>query len=187
MKQLIFETSTEKACLALLENKQIVAIEYFFGGPGLSEKLAPATAELLARHDFSPEQIVVGIGPGSFTGIRVGCSLALSLAFAWKIPLYTACSLRAFAPATLEPFAVLIDARSAGFYVQLAESKPFLLPPDGTLPGITHLASPHPEKIQRRFNPPEILWHETSPSPHLLAQNCSLHDLSTPLSPYYLS
>ncbi len=44
-----------------------------------------------------PEGIAVGIGPGSFTGVRIALSAAKALAFAWNVPLVGVSSLRAWA------------------------------------------------------------------------------------------
>lgn len=56
-----------------------------------SEKLIPSIEELLLRNDISYEKlraIAVGVGPGSFTGIRVGISCAITYSQILDIPLY---------------------------------------------------------------------------------------------------
>ena len=54
-------------------------------GRGHAERLVPMVAELLGAH--IPSQILVGVGPGSFTGLRVAISAAHGMAIGWSVPL----------------------------------------------------------------------------------------------------
>jgi tRNA threonylcarbamoyladenosine biosynthesis protein TsaB len=54
-------------------------------GRGHAERLMPMIEELLAGR--SPSQILIGCGPGSFTGLRVGLAAAHGMAIGWDIPL----------------------------------------------------------------------------------------------------
>jgi tRNA threonylcarbamoyl adenosine modification protein YeaZ len=54
-------------------------------GRGHSERLVPMIAEMLDGR--RAEQIIVGVGPGSFTGIRVGLAAAHGLAIGWNAKL----------------------------------------------------------------------------------------------------
>ncbi|WP_077489921.1 tRNA (adenosine(37)-N6)-threonylcarbamoyltransferase complex dimerization subunit type 1 TsaB [Sinomonas mesophila] len=65
-----------------------------------AEVLAPGIRALLAEQELAPgeiERIVVGIGPGPFTGLRSGIATARALAFAWDVPLHGVMSLDALA------------------------------------------------------------------------------------------
>jgi tRNA threonylcarbamoyl adenosine modification protein YeaZ len=74
------------------------------------------TESRLARSDIS--QIVVGVGPGPYTSIRVGVAIAQGLGRALEVPVIGVCSLDAIAAATeiSIPFAVATDARRREIY-----------------------------------------------------------------------
>jgi tRNA threonylcarbamoyladenosine biosynthesis protein TsaB len=52
-------------------------------GRGHAERLVPLIAEMLDGH--MPSQILVGVGPGSFTGIRIAIAAAQGLAIGWDV------------------------------------------------------------------------------------------------------
>ena len=52
---------------------------------GHAEQLVPMIAELLSGD--SPSEILVGVGPGSFTGLRVAIAAAHGMAIGWSVPL----------------------------------------------------------------------------------------------------
>ena len=83
---LAFDTSTA-ACTAALfdEAGACVARRDELIGRGHSERLVPMIAEMLDGRTAS--HIVVGTGPGSFTGIRVGSAAAHGLAIGWNAKL----------------------------------------------------------------------------------------------------
>jgi tRNA threonylcarbamoyl adenosine modification protein YeaZ len=83
---LAFDTSSA-ACTAALfdEAGECVARADELIGRGHAERLVPMIAELLAGR--SAERILVGVGPGSFTGIRVAIAAAHGLAIGWSAEL----------------------------------------------------------------------------------------------------
>ena len=154
MKTLYIETSTEKSCLAITDENLLITLP-LSGGPELSKKLALEVHNLLKTNNFHPEQIAIGRGPGSYTGVRVGAALGKALAFGWGIPLAEFCSLKTFIPVCGGPFAVLVDARMGGIYVLThSMDAPKLLSPvelEEELRDIPLLLSPHPILIERRI------------------------------------
>lgn len=164
MKKLLLETSTEKSFIALIQGEK-ATLKPLEGGPLLSKLLALEVATLLKDQEMKPDLIGVGVGPGSLTGVRVGLSLARSLAFGWKIPCFEFCSLKTFIPEQTGPFAVLIDARSQGIHLLLGDKhkthiqwdKPLLLSPESLthiLAPIPLIISPHPHRIESRLHRP---------------------------------
>ena len=83
---LALDTSTAACTAALLErNGTIVASRDELIGRGHAERLVPMIEEMLDGH--VPARIIVGVGPGSFTGLRVGIAAAHGMAIGWSIPL----------------------------------------------------------------------------------------------------
>ena len=80
---LALDTSTAACTAALFDKRgECVAARDELIGRGHAERLAPMLAELLDGR--SAETILVGVGPGSFTGIRVGIAAAHGLAIGWN-------------------------------------------------------------------------------------------------------
>jgi tRNA threonylcarbamoyladenosine biosynthesis protein TsaB len=83
---LALDTSTAACTAALLERDgTIVASRDEVIGRGHAERLVPMIEEMLDGH--VPARILVGVGPGSFTGLRVGIAAAHGMAIGWSIPL----------------------------------------------------------------------------------------------------
>jgi len=89
MKILAIETSGEVAGVALLNDGEIVAERSFTARMTLNQRLAPEIVELLGGPvaDAGLRAIAVGIGPGSFTGVRMGVAVAKALAHGLELPL----------------------------------------------------------------------------------------------------
>lgn len=119
MLKLIIDTSTERALVAVLKNDKVFFEEALPFGLRSSDHLFPILEKVqaslsLSISDFS--SIIVATGPGSYTGIRVGASVAKAFAFACDLSLIGVSTLHAFAPSMDGRFAVLIDAKVSGVY-----------------------------------------------------------------------
>ena len=87
---LAVDTSTTQMGLALYDSAQVIAEFAWRSGQRHTVELAPATADLLARCGLSMNDVHalgVGLGPGSFTSLRVGIAFVKGLAMARHIPL----------------------------------------------------------------------------------------------------
>jgi tRNA threonylcarbamoyladenosine biosynthesis protein TsaB len=99
MKLLAIDTSTERASLALLYNGQVSCMEQS-AQKKHAQLLLPMIETLLADAGIGLAQldgVAFGRGPGSFTGLRIACSVAKGLAYAHDIPLYPISTLAAIA------------------------------------------------------------------------------------------
>jgi tRNA threonylcarbamoyladenosine biosynthesis protein TsaB len=79
--------SASAACTAALLtiDGAVIAERHEEIGRGHAERLMPMVADLLGAQ--IPSQILVGVGPGSFTGLRVAIAAAHGMAIGWSVPL----------------------------------------------------------------------------------------------------
>ena len=96
---LAFDTSSAACTAALFDaDGECIARRDEVIGRGHSERLVPMIAEMLDGR--TADRIVVGVGPGSFTGIRVGIAAAHGLAIGWGAALSGLSSLALLAAGT---------------------------------------------------------------------------------------
>lgn len=81
MLDLVIDTSTGTCSVSLFEDNELRSSYHEYIGRGHAEILIPEIANILDGE--TPDQIYVNVGPGSFTGIRVGISAARALSMAW--------------------------------------------------------------------------------------------------------
>ncbi|HJL46555.1 MAG TPA: tRNA (adenosine(37)-N6)-threonylcarbamoyltransferase complex dimerization subunit type 1 TsaB, partial [Polyangiaceae bacterium LLY-WYZ-15_(1-7)] len=177
---LAFESSTRRCSAALLEGEAVRATREERGQPG--DLLLPFAEALLGELGWEAstlDALAVGIGPGSFTGTRVGVAAAKGLALALGVPLLGVGSLRAMAraaaPGEGEAVAPVVNAGRgevfAAIYAGGAEGvldevlAPLLAKPevararvegarllateDLELPGASVVAPPHAREVGR--------------------------------------
>lgn len=125
MKIMAFDTAVEVAAVAVMEDTKLLG-EYIINNKKKhSEKLMPLAESLLKDLSLSPSDIdifAVSIGPGSFTGIRIGVSAVKALAYATgkKIAGIPTLDALAFNASLYEGVACpLIDARNHQVYTAL--------------------------------------------------------------------
>jgi tRNA threonylcarbamoyl adenosine modification protein YeaZ len=115
---LILDTSTPAVTAAVADGLTVLAESRTVDGRAHGELLAPAVERVLRQAGAGPRDlgaIVVGTGPGPFTGLRVGLVTAASMGQALGIPTYGVCSLDAL-PVPGETVLVATDARRREVY-----------------------------------------------------------------------
>ncbi|MFB0610949.1 tRNA (adenosine(37)-N6)-threonylcarbamoyltransferase complex dimerization subunit type 1 TsaB [Aurantiacibacter poecillastricola] len=81
MRVLAIDCATEACSAALFDGTQLLEGRCEIIGRGHAERLVPLIAELPAKG--RAERIIVSLGPGSFTGVRIGLAAARALGLAW--------------------------------------------------------------------------------------------------------
>lgn len=125
MRVLGVETSTLTGAAALLEGDTVVAECRLNLAVTHSERLLPAIDHVLAsagRTLAEVDGLAVALGPGSFTGLRIGVSTMKSLAYAARKPLVGVPTLDALAwslPFAAHPVCPILDAKKGEVYAAL--------------------------------------------------------------------
>ena len=122
MKILAFDTSAKVASVAVSDGDRILGVTSIDNGLTQSELVLPMAEDLLKRLGLSFGDIdtyAVTVGPGSFTGVRIGVATVKGLAFGRDIPTAPVSTLEALAEnaAGLDGLIVpCMDARRGQFY-----------------------------------------------------------------------
>ncbi len=120
---LAFDTSSALTSVAMVDAGTIVSERSHLDPRRHAEILAPLFADLrgdAGRSDISA--VACGVGPGPYTGLRVGIATALAVGTAWQCPVVGICSLDAIAMAVIDAaprpdgFGVAVDARRREVY-----------------------------------------------------------------------
>jgi tRNA threonylcarbamoyladenosine biosynthesis protein TsaB len=148
------ETSTTVCSVSISENGACKCFRENFNGNNHSELIGVFVKELLEESGLKPKNldaVSLSIGPGSYTGLRIGTSFAKGLCYATEIPLITIPTLKIIAQNAIEKHNIdndallcpMIDARrmevyaavfspcdpeqSKGAYTQITETAPAII------------------------------------------------------------
>ena len=111
---LAIDTSTSRTIVGILDGDKVLFESFHEGATEHGFAITELVTKALAVCP-QPDQVVVGMGPGPFTGLRVGITFARSFAMARDIPVIGICSLDAIAIDQSE-YTVAIDARRKEIY-----------------------------------------------------------------------
>lgn len=125
MLTLAIDTATKVCTAALCRERELLAEYTINMGMTHSEGLLPQLEQLLARTGTAKKEIgllAVSMGPGSFTGLRIGLATAEAMAYSWRCCLHGVDTLKALAyNAPLEGMVLspVLDAQKGNFYQAL--------------------------------------------------------------------
>jgi tRNA threonylcarbamoyladenosine biosynthesis protein TsaB len=122
MRKMIIDTSSKILYISFLDNDKEI---YQVANTGLNNHSENLIADIqkgleicnLEVKDF--DEIIVGIGPGSYTGLRVGLTVAKMFSWTLQIPLYTVSSLDVLASGYLDQdgiYAIVASAKRDSIY-----------------------------------------------------------------------
>ncbi len=146
MRTLAIETATEACSVALFGGSELLGAHHEVLGRGHAERLIPLIAELPDKG--KADRILVSLGPGSFTGVRIGIAAARALGFAWGADVIGYPTLALVAARTWQPqprpVTICMHAGHGEWFVQnyanssQAEDDVQSLPPDSAMANCRH-------------------------------------------------
>lgn len=125
MLTLAIDTATKVCTAALCRERELLAEYTINMGMTHSEGLLPQLEQLLARTGTAKKDIgllAVSMGPGSFTGLRIGLATAEAMAYSWQCCLHGVDTLKALAynvPLEGMVLSPVLDAQKGNFYQAL--------------------------------------------------------------------
>lgn len=128
---LCIESSDRFCSVALFEGNRLLAADKAAAPLAHAERLAPMVHKICADFGRTPDAVALSKGPGSYTGLRIGASMAKGLCFGWNVPLLAVDTLQALAwnmreeavwslPCLLVP---MTDARRMEVYTAVYKSQ----------------------------------------------------------------
>jgi len=144
MKILALDTALDACSVAISDGDSILAFSHEERTRGHAETLLPTIKSLMKQSGLSfneLDMIAVSVGPGTFTGLRIGLAAARGLAIAAQIPCTGITTLTALAASVSpeiakgRPILPVIDARRKEIYTQT-----FIHPQSASFPAATNEA-----------------------------------------------
>ena len=138
---LCIETGTDICSVGLSRDGELISLRESDEGRDHAKRVGVFVDELLRENDIAPDEldaIAVGMGPGSYTGLRIGVSFAKGMCYGLQIPLVAVGSLDALAAVAIEDneagildvenwddaiLCPMVDARRMEVYTRLFNAK----------------------------------------------------------------
>jgi tRNA threonylcarbamoyl adenosine modification protein YeaZ len=116
---LAIDTATPAVTAGVVADSEVVAERVSVDARAHAERITPNVLAALAEADLTMadlDAVVVGCGPGPFTGLRVGMATAAAYGHALGVPVHGVCSLDAIGGQTTGETLVVTDARRREVY-----------------------------------------------------------------------
>ncbi|HOP65797.1 MAG TPA: tRNA (adenosine(37)-N6)-threonylcarbamoyltransferase complex dimerization subunit type 1 TsaB [Bacilli bacterium] len=120
MYSLFIDTHNNLMVVGLYKNSQVLEFIKVDSNQSHSNKLLPTIKDLLAKNKLLPadiKEVIVVNGPGSFTGVRIGVTVAKTFAYALNIKIKTITSLEQKAVSSNKNFKVCVENDKNGYFV----------------------------------------------------------------------
>ena len=188
MKYLFLDTASSHRVLALIDNNKIVYYLDENNGTDLSIKMVKIIEDAFKFVDFTIndiDKIFIGTGPGSFTGTRIGITIAKVLAWSLKIDIIPVSTLEMFASTNnISEYSVpYIDARRDYFYTGIYDNNLNAVVTD------TYISKSNLEEILKKYNDKTFISYTSEfedtmiPKPNIL-NIIKKHINDTPVNPH---
>lgn len=150
MYQLLLDSSNVFLAVGLAKDGQVVDRIYYEAWQRQSEMMVTEVENILKKNKIDKKEldgVVVGIGPGSYTGVRIGVTIAKTIAYALGIKIYAKSSLSLLKDPS-KPTICLFNARSGRSYFAVYEGHK-KIKADSVLPNeeVLQYIKDHPEYI----------------------------------------
>lgn len=129
MYTLILDSSNVDLSVGLAKDDKLIDFINYEAWQSQSEYMTNEIDNILSKHNVSKDDlkdIIVTIGPGSYTGLRIALTIAKVMSLALNIPLYTLSSLHPL-KCESKPSICLLNARSARSYIGVYEGSKVIL------------------------------------------------------------
>ena len=129
MYQLLLDSSNKYLAVGLSKDGQVFDSIFYEAWQRQSEMMCVEIDNILKRNKLSKEDldaVVVGIGPGSYTGVRIAITIAKTIAYALKIDIYAVSSLSLLKVGE-QPTICVFNARSGRSYCGVYQGEETLL------------------------------------------------------------
>lgn len=118
MFTILLDSSASNLSVGFSKGNELVCSTSYEAWQCQSEHMIPEIDKLMKKFNINRtdiESIIVGIGPGSYTGVRIALTIAKTMSYALNIPVFPVSSLRVLKDND-KPSICLINARSGRSY-----------------------------------------------------------------------